>query len=652
VRKVYVFVLFVLLIGIAIGCDADERSIEVVESTIAEPFDIETFDVRDIELNLVRNGETTSLYLSESMIASDISMEEGEHTIDLEYDGLRTSFDIELVFGLRETLRSMHAAGEEAGAIDTDFETWLTTPSERGRGIASIHVDADNMLVIEYTDEHVSTVDLDDGHTYHAVVFKDHDHTLIDVVMVRDGQDAEAPEMEEVRDIIFEGWSESYHSVDRNLSVVAEYYMYDSVDIYWEEGATITIGVDSDSMAEALMNQWEKDFPELTGYLFTTNYESANNEWSGTEGIETMKGEAPDIALVLDRTVRGKESSLLRLPDALIERGEANAMAEAYEAANHDKHVYLPAFYDGMAFSWNRTMLEKWGIDVDDVTEDNLPRELATWEAIFEYVDANHSLEDRPVFRDQTIYEFFPVSIGEAWSGYSSLTAGGWQLYGSGDYSDPEFDTDEFLKGLEFVETFSQTDMSVTEDNEPRPGAWMDWRWENYLQGHHPFGLVGTWMQVEDAMESNDMVFEFAPMPTFEDERLKPLTKSKGFVINDYTEYPSSAAFVLEWLYSKDVMEVMVENSTYLPYLRSDADMLPSLDGYRKDFHNALTVSHFESMEGLPQNPNRHAMDIYYDIGIRDYLMDIWNGDITPEEAQAAIVDSARFWMEEYNTSD
>jgi len=425
-------------------------------------------------------------------------------------------------------------------------------------------------------------------------------------------------------------------------------------DFIWEDGAEITIGVDSDSMGAALVEQWDRDFPEMEGQLTFTNYGSQNDETSGMQGLELAQDEAPDLALVIDNELIGREGAVLPLHEYFIDIGEENTHPDAFEQVNILDYFLLPAFYDGMVFSWNRTMLEEWDVDLTDSNGDNLPDAFDSWEKIFAMADEyGVAVDDRPEFRDEPILEFFPVSLDETWSAYSSLTADGWQLFGGGNFDDPEFADESFLAGLEFIEAFSQTNMSIDETGSIRAADAMGWRWDDYLEGDYPFSLVGTWMDVEGAMEDNDLEFEFSVMPTYNDTQLRPLMKTKGFVINGYTPYPSAASHVLKWLYTNETMGTMINNSAYLPALQEDSDFFPEMDAeFKQDFAVAMQHNQFEVAATLPENPSVRAMDVYYNIDLNEVLKDLWDGNITPEDAQADIVEAADYWIENNNTLD
>lgn len=423
----------------------------------------------------------------------------------------------------------------------------------------------------------------------------------------------------------------------------------------WEDGAVITIGVDNDTLGAALVEKWNADFPELADKLVFQNYGSANGQTSGVEGLEVGQADAPDVALVIDNEVTGRITHVASLHQYFADLGSEQTHNVVYNTINTIDSVYLPAFYDGMSFSWNKTMLEEWGWDLTDADGNGLPEAFDTWEEIFAIADA---WTERPTFSVNggdafDVLEVFPISLDEVWSGYSSLTAGGWQLFGDGsDLTDPGFGNAEFLAGLEFIEEFSTHAMSVDETGAQKAASAMGWRWDAYLDGAYPFALVGTWMDVDGKEAANNLDFKFSTMPTFEGEQLAPLMKTKGFVINAYTENPSASAEVLRWLYTQETFETIMDSSSYLPALEADADIYPEIDSDNKaEFALGMMYNHLEVAGSLPLDPTNRAMNVYYSIGINGYYKQVWDGDITPAAAQTAIDDLAEAWIDENNVA-
>jgi arabinogalactan oligomer / maltooligosaccharide transport system substrate-binding protein len=423
----------------------------------------------------------------------------------------------------------------------------------------------------------------------------------------------------------------------------------------WETGAVIKIGVDSDTMGAALVEKWNTDFPTMVDKLVFTNYGSANGDNSGVQGIQTQQALAPDVALVIDNEVTGKVGSLFPLHSYFADLGKEQTHEAVYDAINASGTYYLPAFYDGMSFAWNKTMLTQIGISLTDANGDNLPDAVDTWEEIFAIANGWANLAARPTFTftkaDSTvvnnkILEVFPISLGEVWSGYSSVSAGGWELFGAGNMAQPEFNDAKFKAGLDFIQAFAATKMSVDDTGAKKNADAMGWRWDAFLDGAYPFGLVGTWMNVDGKETENALDFKFSQMPTYNGVQLSPLMKTKGFVLNGFTANPSAASEVLRWLYTKPVLEVVIANSAYLPALQAEAAIYPAIDSENKaEFALGMRFNYLEPAGSLPLAPTQRAMNVYYGISIGGYYQAVWNGTKTPNEAQTEIVAASDAWL-------
>jgi arabinogalactan oligomer/maltooligosaccharide transport system substrate-binding protein len=433
----------------------------------------------------------------------------------------------------------------------------------------------------------------------------------------------------------------------------------------WEEDAVVEIGVDSDTMGAAIIEQWNADYPDLANKLVFRNFGSTGND-GGMNVIQTSQGEAPDVALVIDNEVTGKEASVTPLHPYFEDLANEQTLEIVNQEINKTGTYFLSSFYDGMTFSWNKTMLEELDISLTDSNNDGLPDAFDTFEEIFAI---SEEYETRPTFTYQpdgfktgtqdpvdpvtkTISEFYPISLDEPWSAYSSLTAGGWKLFGDEVYTQPEFNSPEFLAGLEFIKDFSETNMSVDDTGAKKAAASMGWRWDQYLDGAYPFSLVGSWMNIEGKENSNNLDFKFSAMPTYGGKQLAPLIKTKGFVINAYTDYPSASSEVLRWLYSNSTFDTLISSSSYIPALEADAEINPEFDSENKlEFLNGIRFSHLEPASSLPLSPTTRAMNVYYSIGITDFYKAVWAGTKTPAVAQTEIVSAAAAWITANNVA-
>lgn len=417
-----------------------------------------------------------------------------------------------------------------------------------------------------------------------------------------------------------------------------------------EEGATLVLGVDSDTYGKAMVELWDKAHPDFAGAVEFLNTPSDTS----AKKLADLQGDAPDVVMALTSDVPKFAGAMSAIDGNLVKIAEANLDAKFYKAANamFKSVTALPLGYDGMAFAWNKTMLTKLGLIKGQVTKDNLPVEFDTWEEIFALGKAWDA--KRPTYMDKPVNIVFPLSLDEPWSGYSTAaTSAGWGIFSKGDPLKPGFEDPKFAQGLNFLVEAAKAKLSVEANGALTPGASMVWRWDPVLNDQSaPFGLVGTWMDVKGATTKGGHDMQFGPMPTYKGVRTTPYLKVKVLVLNAYSKFPSAAAELLRLAYTKEGMQVLMENSSYPPALKAGAKIAPdySKDKVKQQMTYAFGFSYFEPVTlTLPGNPTKQAMDVYYNIGMNQFYKDVWDGKVTPAEAQKAIVAASAKWITENN---
>jgi arabinogalactan oligomer / maltooligosaccharide transport system substrate-binding protein len=413
----------------------------------------------------------------------------------------------------------------------------------------------------------------------------------------------------------------------------------------FEPGATVTIGVDNDNMGEALVEKWNADFPALAGRLVFRNVGSANGESTGVQGFEVGQAEAADVALVITDEIIGREINLLPLHPYFEDLAQRDTLPAINDVINGRATIALTAFWDGMFFSWNETMLRALGVNVDvDSNNDGLPDAFDTWEKIFALDLAGQE------YKGKQILEVFPISLDEPWSAYSSLSSQGFVIFEDGP-TEPGFDSPEFLGGLEFIQAFSEQGQNLDETLTKKAASSMGWRWDAYLNDEaYPFSLVGTWQNVTVAKETTGATYRFSAMPTWEGNPLRPFSGTKAFAVNGYTPNPSAASEVLRWLYTPSTMSSMISNSSYLPALQEGAFSSPAIfDPVKAEQTNGMRFNQIVPAFALPNDPNQRVMNLYYGIGVTNEYKEVWDGTKTPAEAQAKIVELAQEWLDTNN---
>lgn len=428
-----------------------------------------------------------------------------------------------------------------------------------------------------------------------------------------------------------------------------------------EEGAVLKIGVDNDAFGNAIVELWNKTHPEFAGKVIYQNVASAG----AADRLATEQDTVEDVILVIDGEVGRNAAHMLAFEGNLEKLVKENSIESFFMAGNRATTVYAPIAYDGLAFVWNKTMLESLGLDVTDANGDNLPDAFDTWEEIFalsksyignrptvktnvfvEETNANGEKEMKPTgeTKETKLNVVFPLALTEPWSGYMMYSSAGWDLFADGDVSKPGYDTPEFKAGWDFLLAAKEAQISVEESGVVTPGSSMGWRWDDVLNGNNlaPFGLVGTWMNVEGWSKEFNNEYVVSKLPTWKGNPTTPFVKTKGYVINGYTKYRSAASELVRLLYSKEGLQAMVDNSSYAPSLVEGSALTPTLAGkpVQEQFMSAFVENYPEPQFTLPNNPAKTGMDtFYYGEGkVLSLAPLVWDGTKTVDEAIAELI--------------
>lgn len=438
-----------------------------------------------------------------------------------------------------------------------------------------------------------------------------------------------------------------------------------------EEGAQIRFGVDNDAYGQAIVALWDKTHPEHAGAV---TFENAGGAGSADE-LATQQGTKQDVFMAIDGEVPRNAVHMLAFEENLAKIVKDNSLESFYGAGNAgDQTIYAPVTYDGMAFVTNLTMLESLGYDITDADGNNLPDAFDTWEEIFDL--AREWKENRPTYKtpimetvvneegnevqqptDQTqdapVNVVFPFSLDNEWSDYFAFTVAGWNIFAEGDPLKPGYEKPEFVKGYEFLLEAKEAGVSVEASGETTPGTSMTWRWDGVIDGINlaPFGLVGTWQDVAGLSESTGNTYAISTVPTYNGVTPSPFVKSKGFVINGYTQYQSAAMELMRLIYSQEGLQAMVDSSTYAPSLVEGSELAPNLDGkdVQAQFMSAFVSNYPEPAYTLPENPAAKAMDAVFYGNLKNVNARVWDGEITPEQAVAELIEVADAKLAEMN---
>jgi len=408
-----------------------------------------------------------------------------------------------------------------------------------------------------------------------------------------------------------------------------------------EANAKLIVSVDNNDWGAAIVAMWDAKHPEAKGAVTFVN----DGSQGSTDRLATQLGEYPDVFMAIDGETTRNAQHLLPFDKALSDIVKANSVETYFKTGNTGEvTVYAPMLYDGMAFVWNKTMLEKLGLSTVDADKDNLPDAFDTWEEIFALAKSWNT-GDRPVYKTKPIKVVFPLTLDNQWSDFHHLSSTGWVPFKNGPL-DPGYDDAEFKSGFQFTEdakaAFISVDIAADGKETLTAGAGMTWRWGDVMDSETaPFGLVGTWMDLAKSETTTGSDFIISALPTYKGKHQATFVKTKGIAINAYTEFQSAAHELARLIYSKDGFQGMVDKTAYPPSLVEGSKLVPTLaaGGVQEQMMKGFLYSATEYTGTLPNNKNQTAMGAaFYQPFLTDAQVAIWNGTKTIDKAITDLV--------------
>lgn len=420
------------------------------------------------------------------------------------------------------------------------------------------------------------------------------------------------------------------------------------------EVVTVDVLVDND-MGPALVTAFN-DHAEAEG--INVRITTTKGDASGSaEQVATQQADFHDVVLLIDGEVIGREQHFVNIGEVLGEDVLMDLNTYSAERVNCTQagFVYAPAYYDGMAFAYNNSMMETiLGSGYAVNSETNLPEAFDTWEEILAYSNAlsNDGTDITAKAWDGTtagantslkLKEIFPVGVNELWSAYPMYSTQGFDVFADEDALDPGFDSDEYKAGLEFYKTMADNKISPF-----KAGVDMGWRWDSNNTTDYLFTQIGTWMDV-DSMETGGEDVKLAQFPTYKGEAGKAFGKTKGWGINNYSANKEAAKYVVEWLYTKAGFQTVVDNSGYFDTNEEDATFTPEYTDQNKlEFKTAVKNNVSEPLLTLPTpyKTTEAAMGGWFNDAYKPLIIELWDGDKTVDETLTAIKSAHSTWLE------
>lgn len=419
-------------------------------------------------------------------------------------------------------------------------------------------------------------------------------------------------------------------------------------EILIEENATIRIGGLERLFEEALIELWNQKYPEHAGLIVASDrsYDAITDFLTVNSSLDIVYTTEELSTYYLDK-LRPMENIL---SSAVKENGALEPLV------GNVQQYFMPYSVEGVTFVYNKTMLDAIGIDTEtDENGDRLPDAFDTWEEIFVLADTWG--QTPPVYKNNEVLITFPFALNEMSMSYFMLTSNGFRLFPDNAGNQPGYDRDAFTKALWFVKEIgnhpfavkkisTKNGKEVTVSYKPYEANDYVWQWEKVLtQELAPFGLIASWMSIDEAISHTEAEFIPSPFPTFEGSNQASMISYKGFAIKKNTSYPSAANAVMEFLRSEEVMQLFTTIANELPYLYND-HFLVFEDNMKENWANALKQGDHIPLLALPENVYVSALNGYYELEWNDLLVRLVDQQVSPKQVASTISQRYENWHE------
>lgn len=384
-----------------------------------------------------------------------------------------------------------------------------------------------------------------------------------------------------------------------------------------EAHAHLVMVVPDEAYGQAIEEFWDWYHPDLAGRVTTV----LASEATGNE----------DVFFLNQRQAGQLYGSLYPMHEVLAK----NVVLDQAGVLNYADLRYLPISGEGFVMIANTTRLDLAGIALDDVDADGRIDSVDTFEEI---------LDMAPVWETLNV-NAFPLALNEAYALYPFLSAGGYELFGTHEATQPGFDSENLRSGLRLIKALSAVNWNHSATND---AASYTWRYEDALNNDDfVFSLVGSWMSVSEYDHNHTTDWQIMPFPTFEGQALKPWIRTSGLAINANTYYPSASHELIRILKSIKGFQLLIDTTDRIPLVdNAILEHLTFTDEHTREFAVAFQSSISEPVIAFAFDPTLLAMELYNRMNILDPIQALWDGQIDTVEAQTRLIRSAEATLE------
>lgn len=373
-----------------------------------------------------------------------------------------------------------------------------------------------------------------------------------------------------------------------------------------EEGAELLVWIDNEKYGTAVAEGFTKKYPGVK----VTVQEVGSVEAAEKIQLDGPAGSGGDIFMLPhDKVVSAIDSGiLLPIHESVASNLESTILPNALKTVQHGGVTYgVPVAVESVGIFYNK-----------DIVGD---KPAQTFEEIFEFAKTFNKPADNQFA--------FAMDVANAYNAYGFLTPYGFQLFGpDGTNADePGFDSEPFLKGLEFIQSLNTILPVQTNDLK---GEFIG---EQFKAGKIAYILDGPW-KIEDFKKAG-MNLGVITIPTVNGNTPTPFAGVQNVHVSAYTKYPNASTLFAEYMASAEGANILYSTVYKAPALKDTS----VVEGLADDELLSVFVKQFENAFPMP---SLTRMSYYWSIGEKAISL-VFNGQVSPEQAQKAA-------MEEWNS--
>jgi hypothetical protein len=393
-----------------------------------------------------------------------------------------------------------------------------------------------------------------------------------------------------------------------------------------EKDASLTIYLKTEQQKEYLLTALAQD---IVDYNITLDIK-IDSSVSAWEAINELNA---DIFYTQENEAAMIYSDLMSMESVFTDELSFEGIDHFASLINREGIRFVPNSYEGLLFVYNETLLDNLGFDITQKDDKNRVVGLSQWNDALQL--SKQWKEERP---NASITSVFPFTVAEPWQFYPFLTAGGWHMFSSDNASQPGFDSPEFYNALVFVDEIFNSKLTFNEQDE------LAWRFEEALINEDSlFSIATDWLDWEAISLTNNQEYSYSAFLDHMENPLTPLVRVDGLVIKD-NPFPTWSHRIFELLTSDENTQLLLDTTSENLVIAKDKLDSFEMDAKRKEKIQAYMYSVSEPLVALENNSQILGWDYYLEGHVHKIILEVFNKNITIEQAQQQLVEDYNSW--------